>query len=297
MTNFPVRLTLRAAWDIMEENAGIARALGKGMKAKRSKLEKREGIQRTLEGYRRFDFDYIPFGSNWEDPDENFDYTGKDRRIGTCLLRFGMAALAPLLLKVAYGCKVVGKENLKALEKSGAVCVSNHIAYLDTLFVRQAVGYFRSFHTMGAENNKKGLGGAFIRRGGMLPLSYNLAAMRNFNREVDRLLKAGKIVNFYAEQAMWVNYQKPRPMKEGAFYYAVRSDVPVLPVFFTFKKDKRGHMRRLVIHILPAVYADEALPRKEKMKALKAGAEAAWKRCYEEAYGVGLEYLPDRRKL
>lgn len=280
----------------MEENAGIARALGKGMKAKRSKLEKREGIQRTLEGYRRFDFDYIPFGSNWEDPDEHFDYTGKDRRIGTCLLRFGMAALAPLVLKVAYGCKVVGKENLKALEKSGAVCVSNHIAYLDTLFVRQAVGYFRSFHTMGAENNKKGLGGAFIRRGGMLPLSYNLAAMRNFNREVDRLLKAGKIVNFYAEQAMWVNYQKPRPMKEGAFYYAVRSNVPVLPVFFTFKKDKRGHMRRLVIHILPAVYADEALPRKEKMKALKAGAEAAWKRCYEEAYGVGLEYLPDRRK-
>ena len=208
-----------------------------------------------------------------------------------------MAVLAPLVLKVAYGCKVVGKENLKALEKSGAVCVSNHIAYLDTLFVRQAVGYFRSFHTMGAENNKKGLGGAFIRRGGMLPLSYNLAAMRNFNREVDRLLKAGKIVNFYAEQAMWVNYQKPRPMKEGAFYYAVRSNVPVLPVFFTFKKDKRGHMRRLVIHILPAVYADEALPRKEKMKALKAGAEAAWKRCYEEAYGVGLEYLPDRRKL
>ena len=57
----------------MEENAGIARALGKGMKAKRSKLEKREGIQRTLEGYRRFDFNYIPFGSNWEDPDEKFD--------------------------------------------------------------------------------------------------------------------------------------------------------------------------------------------------------------------------------
>ena len=192
----------------MEENAGAARALGKGMKAKRSKLERREGIQRTLEGYRRFDFDYIPFGSNWEDPDEKFDYTGKDRRIGTFLLRFGMAALAPLVLKVAYGCKVAGKENLKALGKSGAVCVSNHIAFLDTLFVRQAVGYFRSFHTMGPENNKKGLGGAFIRRGGMLPLSYNLAAMRNFNREVDRLLKAGKIVNFYAEQAMWVNYHE-----------------------------------------------------------------------------------------
>ena len=55
-------------------------------------------------------------------------------------------------------------------------------------------------------------------------------------------------------------------------------------------------MRRLVSQILPAVYAGEAHPRKEKMKALKAGAEAAWKRCYEEAYGVELKYLPDQRK-
>ena len=266
------------------------------MRKKRTAVEKREGIQRTLESYRRFDYDYIPFGTKWKDPDETFDYTGRDRRIGTFLLRFGMAVLAPLVLKVAYGCKVVGRENLKALGTSGAVCVSNHIAYLDTLFVRQAVGYFRSFHTMAPENNKTGLGGAFIRRGGMLPLSYNLAAMRNFNREVDRLLKAGKIVNFYAEQAMWVNYQKPRPMKEGAFYYAVKSNVPVLPVFFTFQKNRSGCMRRLVIHILPAVYADETLPRKEKMKAFKEGAEVAWKKCYKEAYGVELEYLPDQRK-
>ncbi len=267
------------------------------MRTRRSKLEIREGIQAALEGYRRFDFDYIPFGNDWEDPKEDFDYTGRDRRVGTALLRTALQVLAPPFLKIVYGCKVVGKENLKAIGKSGAVCVSNHISYLDTLFVRQAVGHYRSFHTMGRENNKTGLFGAFIRRGGMLPLSSNLTAMRNFNREVDRLLKAGKIVNFYAEQAMWVNYQKPRPMKEGAFYYAVKSNVPVLPVFFTFKVDKWGHMRRLVIHILPAVQADETLPRKEKMKALKEGAEGAWRKCYEETYGKPLEYLPDRRKV
>ncbi len=266
------------------------------MRKKRSGIEKREKIQAVLESYRRFDYDYIPFGSKWEEPKEDFDYTGSDRRIGTFLLRTGLFILAPVFLKVVYGCKVKGRENLKALGKSGAVCISNHISYLDTLFVRQAVGYYRSFHTMGRENNKTGLGGEFIRRGGMLPLSSNLTAMRNFNREVDRLLKAGKIVNFYAEQAMWVNYQKPRPTKEGAYFYAARSGVPVLPVFFTFRKDKFGHMRRLVIHILPAVYAEETLPRKEKMKVLKEGAEAAWKKCYEEAYKTPLEYLPDRRK-
>ena len=40
----------------------------------------------------------------------------------------------------------------------------------------------------------------------------------------------------------------------------------------------------------------EKVLRKEKMKAFKEGAEAAWKKCYKEAYGVGLEYLPDQRK-
>ena len=208
------------------------------MKAKRSKLEKREGIQRTLEGYRRFDFDYIPFGSNWEDPDEHFDYTGKDRRIGTCLLRFGMAVLAPLVLKVAYGCKVVGKENSESPRKKAARCAfptTSRILIPSSCGRRWGISAPST--RWARKTTRRGSGARFIRRGGMLPLSYNLAAMRNFNREVDRLLKAGKIVNFYCgARPMWVNYQKPRPMKEGAFYYAVRSDVPVLPVFFYLQK-------------------------------------------------------------
>lgn len=32
-------------------------------KNKRTRLEKREGIQAALEGWRRFDYDYIPFGT------------------------------------------------------------------------------------------------------------------------------------------------------------------------------------------------------------------------------------------
>lgn len=265
-------------------------------KRKRSAAERHGQIQTTLEGYRRFDFDYIPFGTHWKAPDEHFDYYKKNNRFICLVVRSVLATAGKLLVKVAYGAKVVGKENLKQLGTSGALCVCNHFHLLDTLFVREALGHFRSYHTMGAANNKTGLGGAIIRCGGMLPLSDNLTAMRNFNREVDRLLKAGKFVNFYAEQAMWTNYQKPRPMKEGAFYYAVKSNVPVVPIFCTFRKNKFGHMRRLRIHILPPVYADETLPRKQRMAVLKEQAETAWRKCYEETYGIPFEYVPNRRK-
>lgn len=263
---------------------------------KRTKREKREAIHRTLESYRRFDYDYIPFGKNWKIPDGNYRYrqTGIDR-LATGFWRTMMRLVAPVALKILYGARVTGRENLKALGKQGAFCVCNHFSYLDTLFVRQAVGHYRSYHTMTQWNNKTGIGGHIIRHGGMLPFSSNLGAMKNLLHELERLLSEGKIVNIYAEQAMWINYQKPRPMKEGAFYYAVKYRVPILPLFCTFRKNKRGHMRKLRIHILPAVYADESLPRGERIAKMKADAELAWRTCYEEAYGA-LEYLPDARK-
>lgn len=130
----------------------------------------------------------------------------------------------------------------------------------------------------------------------MWAFSTDLKATRKLVAEMERRLKEGAIVNFYAEQAMWVNYQKPRPMKDGAFHYAVRFGVPVLPVFFTFRKNKRGHMRALRIHVLPAVYADESLPRKERVEKMRRQAEQAWQDCYEKAYGKPLSYLPSARK-
>ena len=263
---------------------------------KRTKYEKIHKIQETLEGYRRFDFDYIPFGPHWKTPDGTFRYR-KTRldRVAVGFWRTLLFLLGPLLIRIIYGARVTGRENLKAVKKTGVVSLCNHFSFLDTLFIRQAVGHFRSFHTMGPKNNKTGLGGHIIRHGGMLPFSTNFDAARNLNAEIGRLLESGKIVNFYAEQALWTNYQKPRPMKDGAFHYAIKHNVPILPVFCTFQKDKRGHMHKLRINILPPIFANENLPRREKLRDMKSRAEQAWQDCYERAYGKHLEYLPDRR--
>ena len=268
------------------------------MSKPRTKLEKRVGIQNTLEGYRRFDYDYIPFGT-YSMPDGKYPYRQKGfGKAAQAVIRGVLRVCGPVLLKVAYGCRVEGKEHLRALreKKQGAICVSNHVALLDTLFVRQAIGHFHTYFTMAPWNNKRGLGGWFIRRGGMWAFSADLAAMRNLTNEMKARLGEGGIVHFYAEQAMWTNYQKPRPMKDGAFYYAVRYNAPVLPVFFTFKVNKKGCMRKLVIHILPPVAPDASLPRNERAGRLKEQAQAAWTSCYERAYGTPLEYLPDRRR-
>ena len=208
-----------------------------------------------------------------------------------------MQTCASFAVKVGFcGVKVVGKENLRALKKQGAICVCNHFNYLDTVFVREAVGHYRSYHTMGPWNNKRGIGGHIIRQGGMLPFSADRGAMRALTEEMDRLLKEGKIINFYAEQAMWKNYQKPRPMKDGAFHYAVKFSVPVLPIFCTFQKRKNGTIYRVRINIMQAIYPNANLPRPARGAKMKEEAQRAWKDCYEKTYGIPLVYETRKSK-
>ena len=257
----------------------------------RTSAEKHESIQSLLEAHGRFDFEYIPSGGKWKMPDGRFAYR---KPFPECVLngfwRVVLSVFSPIYLKLAYGAKVVGKSNLKAVKGRGAICICNHFNFLDTLFVRHAVGYFRSFHTMTAKNNKGGFGGHVIRHGGMLPFSENYSATKNLIKETGRLIEKGKIINFYAERAMWINYQKPRPMKEGAFAYAVRFNAPVVPLFCTFDKNKKGRIKKLRIHVLPAIFPDERLIKKRRADDMRESAQRAWKDCYENAYGKKLEY-------
>ena len=48
--------------------------------------------------------------------------------------------------------------------------------------------------------------------------------------------KKGEFILIYPEQSMWWNYKKPKPLKDGAFKMAVKSNVPVVPIFITMKE-------------------------------------------------------------
>ncbi len=254
------------------------------MKKKRSKQEKIERIQKVFEERGQLNRETIPYGKNWTMPDKNYKYNQPwYERCETFFWRSIMASLGPCLT-LFFGARVKGKENLKLLKKQGAISICNHFHYVDTIFVRRAIGDFRSFHTMGYWNNKKGIGGHIIRHGGMWPFSKNAEAMKNLNKEMSRQLEKGKIINFYPEQSMWWNYQKPRPMKDGAFHYAIKFNVPILPIFCSFKKSKRGGIRRLRINILPPIFPDENLSKKEKLEKMKGAAENSWQDCYNQYY-------------
>ena len=83
----------------------------------------------------------------------------------------------------------------------------------------------------------------------------------------------------YPEQSMWWNYRKPKPLKKGAYTFAARNNVPVLPCFITMEdSDILGDD------------GDERKSRAENIEAMRTKNYEVWKQIYEETYGEKLVY-------
>ena len=150
----------------------------------------------------------------------------------------------------------------------------------------------------GNYTNFPGIYGFFFRHCNTLPLSANFSTMKNFMAAMKTLLERGEKVLVYAEQGMWWNYRKPRPLTAGAFKFAAESKVPVLPIFITMNdSDKIGGdgfpIQEYTLHFLPAIYPDESKTVKENMEIMKDKNYEMWKEVYETTYGIPLTYSCD----
>ena len=128
-----------------------------------------------------------------------------------------------------------------------------------------------------------------------LPLSSNFATMKKFVKAVDELLQEGNFVLFYPEQSMWWNYRKPKPLKKGAYTFAVNNQVPVLPCFITMQDsnllDQDGFpIQEYTIHISKPIYPDASLKHSENVESMRRTNYEIWKEIYEKTYGISLEY-------
>lgn len=186
-----------------------------------------------------------------------------------------------------------GRENLQGVE--AAIITCNHVNKFDCLAVQQAAKGHRVYIIGAPFNNMRGFMGEMMRAGGLLPLSDNMVAMKNLNRAISKLLSKGHMVACYPEQAMWWNYEKPRPFKDGAFSLAVMNKVPVVPMFITFRHsgeyDANGiEIKYMTVHIMKPIYPEEGLSRRENVNRMRDLNHRMCCDKYEEYYGKKLEY-------
>ena len=140
-----------------------------------------------------------------------------------------------------------------------------------------------------------GLYGYFFRNCNTLPLCSNIHVLGELFAGVEKLLARDEKILIYPEQGMWWNYKKPRPCKEGAYRFAAKSMVPVIPMFITMEDsdvlDEAGFpIQAYTVHILPLLRPDPRLSVRENCAAMKAKNEKMWKETYESVYGKPLCY-------
>ena len=197
---------------------------------------------------------------------------------------------------------IVGIENMQDV-KTGAILTCNHFNPYDSftmelVFRKSRQNMSKKIYKIireGNYTNFPGLYGFFFRNCDTLPLGSTKKAMSCLISSVDTILKRGNFVLIYPEQSMWWNYKQPKPLKNGSFNFAVKSDVPVIPSFITFcDSDVIGEdgkpVQEYTVHIGKPIYPDKNLSAKENMNMMRNMNYAFWKETYEKVYGKKLKY-------
>lgn len=198
---------------------------------------------------------------------------------------------------------VKGIEHLDELQ-SGAVITCNHFNAMDSFAMQ--VAYERSschkkrklFRVIreGNYTSFPGFYGMLMRSCNTLPLSSNMATMKEFMDAVVYHLQKGHLVLVYPEQSMWWNYRKPKPLKRGAFTFAAKAGVPVVPIFICQEdSDDLGPdgfpIQEMTINVLEPIYPDTTVHPIVASQTMMEQNYQAWKEVYESFYGEKLTYL------
>ena len=196
--------------------------------------------------------------------------------------------------------EIVGAERIPPSLR-GVLITSNHFDPLENTVIRHLTRKLgrRRLHIISQTGNfaMTGILGFLMRHADTIPIS---AEPRYLARDLtlvlrEKLVEKGEAVLLYPEQEMWFRYRKPRPPKNGAYYYAAKLGVPILSCFVEIvdtEKEEAPDFRavRFVLHILGVLTPDPERSVKENTERLATEDYALKCACYERVYRKKLTY-------
>ena len=140
-----------------------------------------------------------------------------------------------LVTKLWLGLKVEGRENLSKMGDE-YITVANHINMIDCAMIALAI-FPRIPYFLTLQSN---LEIPFIKYLVMLfrgiPIPRNKSGKEKMVNTIDDLLQKGEVVGIYPEGELIPYYEGIREFKNGAFNFAVKNQVPILPIVFTYRE-------------------------------------------------------------
>ena len=184
--------------------------------------------------------------------------------------------LLTIINKLFFGFKIEGKENLNNIE-TGKVTISNHIHPMDCTMVGLTNVPSKTYFTSLETNFKIPVVRKIIKLLNAIPIPKNIKYTKNFINSIDELLKNNRTVHFYPEGSLWPKYEKIRHFKNGAFDFAVRNNVPIVPMVIKFNKSKKINnfirtRETVTLVVLKPIYPNTLLSKSEAINDLKERA-------------------------
>lgn len=176
------------------------------------------------------------------------------------------------LNKKRYGAKIIGKKNLRKYKKqlkNGAITISNHVYRWDFLTIMNAFNPHHIFFPV-RKDQVLTKDKVFIRNVGGIPIPEDLGGSIEFYKAFDRIHKKKYLIHFFPEASRWDFYTPIRPFKAGAFKLAYKYDVPIIPMAFSYRENKKKNAKNplITLNIGEPIFIDKTLPKKEAIDKL-----------------------------
>lgn len=206
-----------------------------------------------------------------------------------------------------FATKIINKNTvIMGIEKipyglEGVIITSNHFGPLENTVIRHLTNKLKrkNLAIISQTTNFAMTGpiGYLMNYANTIPISPDPRYLaRDFLSVLkEKLIIKKEAILLYPEQEMWFNYRKPRPPKNGAYFYAAKLNVPIISCFveiIDLDKDDTNDFKkvRYVLHVLDVLYPDPQKSTKENTEQLAENDYQLKKRCYEKVYNKELTY-------
>lgn len=209
--------------------------------------------------------------------------------------------LARILTKIINrDTEIVGLEKIPH-NLQGVIITSNHFSPLENTVIRHLTNKLKRRHlniiSQVGNFAMTGAIGFLMNYANTIPISME---PRYLARDFLSLLKEKLVIKkqavlLYPEQEMWFNYRKPRPPKNGAYFYAAKLNVPIISCFVEMidlpEYDTKEFKKvKYVLHILDVLYPEKDKTSKENTEYLAETDYNLKKAAYEKIYEKPLIY-------
>ena len=228
-------------------------------------------------------------------------YMQNRTHLGFRLKSFAAIRVAKIATKlINKNTEIKGLENIpEGLE--GVLITSNHFGPLENTVIRHLTNKMKrkKLNIISQTTNfaMGGFIGFLMNYANTIPISIDPRYLaRDFLSIMkEKLVDKKEAVLLYPEQEMWFNYRKPRPSKNGAYFYAAKLGIPIISCFVEMTdldKDENEEFKKVkyTLHVLGVLYPDKEKSSKENTEELAELDFKMKKACYERVYGKPLTY-------